>query len=239
MRALALAGCGVMGATFSGCESTEQESAKLSREGARVASAAATLQLGAPNNAARVSDVTLLSGEGRTAVALRVTATTARAQANVPVLVKVADPHGKVLYSNDAGGIEPSLQRVGLIPPHAGVWWVDDQVLSSQTGASVSARVGTGASASPRAVPPLSLSGVRQTQSAGQNVVAGNLRNGSARTLERVPVFAVALRGGRPVAAGRAVVESLPAHVTASFQIFMVGNPAGGQLAVNALSVGG
>jgi hypothetical protein len=233
MQALAIAGCGVIGATASACESTEQESAKLAREGQRVAGSQASLQLGAANHAVRVSDVTLLSGEGRTAVALRLTGTSGRVQANVPLLVKVTSPQGRPLYSNETGGLEPSLQRVGAIPGRGSVWWVDDQVLSSQAGASAAARVGTGHSR--RAAPALALSGVHQTQTAGQSVIEGSLTNGSSAALERVPVFAVALRSGRPVAAGRAVVETLRGHASSNFQIFMVGNPAGGQLAVNAL----
>lgn len=164
------------------------------------------------------------------------TGTSARAQADVPVLVKLTDQHGKVLYTNETGGLEPSLQRIGEIPARAGVWWVDDQVLASQAGAVLSARVGTGRAA--RSTSRLSVSGVHQTQTAGQNVAAGELRNGSEQVLERVPVYAVALRGGRPVAAGRAVVESLRPHQSASFEIFLVGNPAGAQLAVNAMAPG-
>jgi hypothetical protein len=52
-----------------------------------------------------------------------------------------------------------------------------------------------------------------------------------------VPVFAVAVRGGRVVAAGRAVVSVLPGHPGASvpFQIFLVGNPAGATIELTAV----
>jgi len=106
MRALAIAGCGVVGVTASACESTEQESAKLAREGQRIAGSQSSLKLGAANRSVHVSDVTLLSGEGRTAVALRLTGGSTRAQAGVPLLVRVSDRHGRLLYSNDTGGLE-------------------------------------------------------------------------------------------------------------------------------------
>jgi hypothetical protein len=239
MRVLAVAGCGVMGVSLSACESTEQESAKLSREGQHLASSQGTLALGAPNRTVHVSHVTLLSGEGRNAVALQLNSSSTRAQANVPVLVRVTDAHGKLLYSNAAGGLEPSLQHVGLVAARGAVWWVNDQVLGSATASGVSARVGAGSS--PRGVPArLVVSGVHQTRAAGQPVITGTVRNLSTSTLERLPVFAVALRGGRPVAAGRAVIESLPAHSGrgTSFQIFLVGDPAGAQLVLDAVAPG-
>ena len=57
--------------TVAACETTQQESAKIGREGSRSTSAPGTLKLGAVNRAVRVSDVTVVTGGGRTAVAAK------------------------------------------------------------------------------------------------------------------------------------------------------------------------
>jgi hypothetical protein len=228
-RALVAASCGVLTVSLSACESTEQESAKIGREGQRLVASQGALQLGAVNHSVRVADVTLLTGAGRTAVAVRLTGTSTRPQLNVPVLVSVTGAHGRVLYSNDTGGLEASLQRVALLRPGQEEWWVNDQVLTSQTPAGVTVRVGTGAAPS-ATIPQVAVSGVSLGQQAGLPLLTGTIVDHSAHMESKVPVFAVAVRGGRVIAAGRAVAESLAPRTPTQFQIFFVGDPAGASI---------
>jgi hypothetical protein len=237
-RALVVVGCGVLTVTFSACESTEQESAKIGRQANQLAVGPAGLKLGAVNHSVRVSDVTLLSSSGRMAVAAKLTGTSTRAQLNVPVLVNVTGAGGKVLYSNESGGLEASLQQIALLSPSQSEWWVDDQVLTSQSTTGVKVRVGTGASPRSRtALPTLATRAKHLGQQAGLSVLSGELVNDSGKAQGRVPVFAVALRGGKVVAAGRAVVSALSGHAGASvpFQIFMIGNPSGAKIELTAV----
>jgi hypothetical protein len=224
--------------TLSACESTQQESEKIGREGRQLSGGPGALKLGAVNHSVRVSDVTLLSSAGRTAVAAKLTATATRPQLNLPVLVEVMGAHGKVSYSNETGGLEASLQRMALLRPGQGEWWVDDQVLTSQSATGVKVRVGTGSS--PRAsaaLPTLSTTAPHLSEQGGVSVLSADLVNRSAKAQGKVPVFAVAVRGGRVVAAGRAVVGALSGHPGASvpFQIFLVGNPAGATIELSAV----
>jgi hypothetical protein len=225
--------CGLLAMTASACQSTEQESAKLGREGKQLAAGPAAVKLGAVNRSVRVSDVTLLSSSGRTAVVARLTGTSTRVQAGLPVLVDVTGTGGKLLYSNDASGLEASLQRLPLLRPKQGEWWVNDQVLSSQSASAVKVRVGTGSS--PRrgsSIAVLSTSGVHLGKQSGLSVLSGNLLNRSAKTASRVPVYAVALRAGKVVAAGRAVAGAVPGHAREAvpFQIFLIGDPTGASI---------
>jgi hypothetical protein len=225
--------------TASACKSTEQESAKIGREAKQLASSPGALKLGAVNHAVRVSDVTLLSSSGRAAVAVRLTATSSRPQTNVPVLVNVTGPGGKSLYSNEGGGLEPSLQRMTVLRPHQSEWWVDDQVLTSQSASGVKVRVGTGSEL--RSVASAATVGVHLGQQGGVSVLSGNIVNRTARAATKVPIFAVALRGGHIVAAGRAIVSALPGRSGSSepFQIFLVGNPAGASIQLTAVPAAG
>jgi hypothetical protein len=224
----------LLAVSVSACESTEQESAKIGREGQRLVASQGALTLGAVNHSVRVADVTLLTVGGRTAVALRLTGSSTRPQLNVPVLVTVTGTHGKVLYSNDTGGLEASLQRVALLRPRQEEWWVNDQVLVAQTPTGVSVRVGSGAARS-ASIPEVAVSGVSLGQQAGLPVLTGTIVNRSTRPQSKVPVFAVAVRGRRIIAAGRAVAETLPPRTPTRFQIFFVGNPAGASIKVTAL----
>jgi hypothetical protein len=222
----------------SACESTEQESAKIAREGAAGSSA---LKLGAVNHDVRISDATLLSSGGRMAVAVKLTSTTGRTQANLPVLVNVtgAGAGAKVLYSNEAGGLEASLQHMGLLRGHQSAWWVDDQVLTSQHTTGVKVKVGTGSSVPAGASPDLTTTSVHTHTHGGVSTVTGRLVNGSGKAQSQVPVFAVALKGTRAVAAGSVVVATLAPKASAPFQLFLIGNARGARLQLNSVPPGG
>jgi hypothetical protein len=237
-RALVVVGCGALTVTISACESTEQESAKIGREAGKLAAGPGNLKLGAVNRDVRVSDTTLVSDSGRRAVAVKLTLTGGRAQLNVPLLVDVTGAGGKLLYTNGTGGEEASLQRIALLRPGHSEWWVDDQVLTSQSTTGVKVRAGTGASARRGAkLAALGTSATHISQQSGLSVLSGELVNHSGKAQSKVPVFAVAVRGAKVIAAGRAVVATLSARAgsSAPFEIFLVGNPAGARIELTAV----
>jgi hypothetical protein len=234
-QALVVVGCGALAVTASACESTQSESAKIAREGG-AAQVASTLRLGAVNRDVRASDVTLLSGGGRQAVAVKLTSTSSRTQREVPLLVKVTGAGGKVVYSN-ASGAEALLSHVTLLRPHSTAWWVDDEVLATGAASSAKVSVGTG-HGSPRATRSGALSanvtGVSAQGSA--TTVSGVVANHTGQAQSGVPVFAMAVRGGKVVAAGRAVVASLPAHAgAATFDLPLIGDATGAKIELSAL----
>jgi hypothetical protein len=243
-RALVVVGCGALTVTFAACETTEHESTEIERAAviARENEPGA-LKLGAANRTVRAAQVTLLSGGGRNAVAMRLSSSASRAQAQVPVLVNVTGKAGKLLYSNQPGGTEPLLQHVGLIRPHASVWWVNDQVLINQQSTGVKVRVGTADTPSHRLLAStLEAKTTRVVGHAGAGTLSGELVNHGGPSERKVPVFAVALRGGKVVAAGRVVVASLAGHrgASADFQMPLVGDAAGAKIELTAVpSTGG
>jgi len=87
-------------------------------------------------------------------------------------------------------------------------------------------------------LPTLATSAVRLDRQAGVSVLSGHLVNNSEKAQSKVPVFAVAVRGGRVVAAGRAVVDALAGRAGASapFQIFLVGDPTGAGIELTAVA---
>jgi hypothetical protein len=229
-----LAALGALALIFSGCESTESESAKLGREGAKLIAGAGTVGLGGSNRAVHVGQVALVQGSGRTAAVVRLTNTGAAEQADVPVLIDVRSPKGASLYRNDVQGLEPSLQQMPLLRAHASAWWVDDQVLASGKLGSVKVRVGDAKGVPARAGAAGSSAAVQvSATSLGNDVagpyLAGEVVNHTGVTQHNMPIFAVALRGGRVVAGGRALVPNLPVSAAkpTGFRIYLVGSPAG------------
>lgn len=226
--------------TVSACESTEQESARIGREG-RQAASAGELKLGAPNRRVRVSDATVVSVGGRMAVAVMLTSTSTRDQADVPMAIGIIGAGGKVLYSNTTSGVEASLQHVGLLRPRQATWWVDDQVLTSQHAIAVKVRVGTGSSRRPAKAASLATTSVHSHRQGGVTVIGGSLVNHSRVAQGEVAIYAVALKGKHVVAAGRGTVASLPPRPgsSAPFQVFLVGSAAGSNVELTAVPAGG
>jgi len=234
-RALVVVGCGALAVTASACESTESESARIGRQ-AGAAEVVGSLKLGKTDRDVRVSDVTPLSGGGRKAIAVKLTQGSSRTQREVPLLVQELGAGGKVVYSN-ATGAETLLQRITLLPAHKSIWWVDDEVLTNQSASSAQVTVGTGRRvASNTRAGALSATSTGVTGQAGSNSVGAELVNHTGKAQSGAPVFAVALRGSKIVAAGRAVVASLPAHgAAATLNIPLVGDATGAKIELTAL----
>jgi hypothetical protein len=103
----------------------------------------------------------------------------------------------------------------------------------------VKVRVGTGKVQRTSVVlPTLTSTGVHLVQQSGLSVLDGTVVNRSPRAASKVPVYAVALAGTRVVAAGRAVVSAPPGS-SSSFQIFLVGNPAGARVELTVAPTAG
>ena len=239
-RGLLVLSCGLLAGTATACQSTEQQSAKIARQSSPADATPTALKLGAPSRSLRASSVTLLRSEGRLAVAAKLTNASARSELAVPIGLTVLGKDGNSLYTNSTGGLEASLQHLALVRAHQSAWWVDDQVLSTQPAVSARVRVGGGRPSRGAPAAP-AVSSTHLGSQAGIATLSGRLVNRSGGGAGRLPVFAVALRDGRVVAAGRAVVAALPARVGASapFQIVLVGNPAGARIELSAMPGGG
>src|SRR5581483_7276247 len=143
---------------------------------------------------------------------------------DAPIAITVRDAHGGVLFKNDAPGLEAALASVALLPAGGQTTWIDDQVQASGTPASVSALVGAGPRAS-GSIPRLRVSGVRAISDVASGAgAAGTVTNDSAVAQHDLVVYVLARRGGRLVAAGRAVLPEVPAHGSSPFELFFVGD---------------
>jgi hypothetical protein len=217
-----------------GCETTQQLSAKLGRELGHQSAIAGTTKLGSASHAVRVLRSAVLAGSPA-AVALELTNTSARPQSAIPVLIDVTDAKGASVYRNDTAGIDPSLQQLAALPPHATAWWVDNEVLPQRgVPRAVSARIGA-AGAPHGPVQRIVVSGVSASSSFPGPHVDATLRDASPSAAKTLSVYVVALAHGRVVGAGRAAVAALRSGASAQVEVPMTGAVTGASVALTVV----
>ena len=227
---------------LTGCETTAEKSARLQRAAkaheaearGRTALAQRAVAITRESTKIKITATAVVHDPEGTAavVTLRnVSATPLRA---VPIAITVRDARGSAVYANNTPGQAVALVSAGLLPAHGELTWIDDQIQVSAKPASISARVGEGAPVV-GAVPQLSVEGVHPFEDPSSGPGAeGTVVNHSTLNQAEVIVYAIARRGGKIVAAGRAVLPLVAAGAKAHFQLYFVGDPRGAQLQVSA-----
>jgi len=238
VRAAALA---LVALVLTGCETSAEKSARIEKA---VKAHQAQVALTAPRglSISRVSTrikpvgATVLTGTEAAAAVITLRNFSATAARDVPIAITVHDSSGASVYSNSAPGLAPSLVRVPLIPARGQLTWIDDQVQASGGGkpAYVSVKVGE-APAAAAAVPRITVTGAHVVEDPSNGPgLQGTVTNASGVAQRELIVTAVAVRAGRVVAAGRAVLAEAPPGSQVPFQLFFVGDPAGASIQTSA-----
>ncbi len=232
MRPLAVALAGVA-LVVTGCESTQDKSAKIAAELGPVAEEQG-LKISARNRSVTVVSTVLLSDANGGAVVVELHNDSGRDLAEVPLLIDVLDANGRSVYRNDIPGIEPALAAVPYIPAGGNATWVHDQVLASGKPAKVKATVGAGGVEFSGRVPQVSVSEPKLEGDPYTGIDAGGeVVNESGEDIDRLLLYAVAREGGKIVAAGRGAIEPLkdkPKPVP--YNIFFIGDPKGADVTI-------
>jgi hypothetical protein len=217
---------------LSGCESTQEESAKLEKAARRVKLSQRGLSIAHASTQVEVLDATLLHSAEGAAAAITVRNTSAHALRSVPIAITVRSASGQTLYQNNAPGLEAALTQLAALPAHGSRTWIDDQVPTAGAPASVSAIVGEAPAAS-GPEPSIEVAGVHASEEAAGEA-AGTVRNRSHTAQQKLVVYVTARRAGRVVAAGRAVLPEVAAGASLPFQAFLQGDTSGAQLEASA-----
>lgn len=206
-----------------GCETTQEKSARLAAKARRTVQASG-VRVRRENRAVRVLRTAVLHDAYGTAAVVELRSTARATQASLPISIQVRSSDGDPPFSNDAPGLAPSLTHVPLLRPGERVFWVNDQV-REQAPRTVLAKVGLAEARAPKAPPRLAVSKLKQGVDPDGVITSGRVRNLSRVTQQNLTLFAVALRRGRVVAAGRAGIERLKAGKSAPFKVFWIGRP--------------
>ncbi len=225
--------CAGVALVVTGCESTQDKSAKIAAELGPVAKEKG-LAIGKRSKDVRVVSTTLLTDANGSAVAVELHNDSGRDLAEVPLLIDVLDAQGRSVYRNDIPGIEPALAAVPFIPAGGDVTWVHDQVLATGKPAKVKVTVGAGGEPVGGERPAVSVFEPKLEGDPYTGVAAsGEVVNESGADVERLLLYAVAREGSRIVAAGRGAIEPLKDKPKpAPYNVFFIGDPKGAEIEV-------
>jgi hypothetical protein len=229
------AGLVLLALILGGCESNQERSAQLAKLGHRQRPTQPGLSITHPNTHVKVVESTLIEGSEGAAVAVVLHNLSARSLRAVPIAITVKNANEGTLFQNNSAGLEVALTALASMPAHGEAAWVDDQVPAASGRASASAVVGEAPSAG-GALPQIEVQGVHASEESatGGAGMAGTVRNRSSVTQLGLVVYGLARRGGRIVAAGRAVLAEVAAGASVPFQAFLVGTPNGAKLEASA-----
>lgn len=222
-----------------GCETNAQRSARLEKAALaqRLAHPQATQEgvvVARENPRVKIVQTAVIHDENGVAVAVIARNESSRPLRNAPIAITVSDAKGAALYENNAPGLDSTLVSVPLLEPHRETVWIDDQIQAAGVPANASARVGE-APAATATLPRLSISGVHTFEDPSNGVgVEGMVSNSSKVAQQKLVVYVVGRRGGRIVAAGRAVLAEVPAGQRTAFQVFCIGDPHTAKLEASA-----
>ena len=125
---------------------------------------------------------------------------------------------------------------MALLAKGEDAFWVNNQITATGTPAKVQARVGAAKGKVPAQVPSFAISGVQLESDTDGVFAKGTIVNRSKVVQKRLTVFCVARKGAKIVAAGRAILDALPAAGAkpTRFTVFFIGNPKGAKLSFAA-----
>jgi hypothetical protein len=219
---------------FAGCESTQDKSARLEREGAGALTEQRGVVVSRQSDVVDVLSTQVLQDEHGTAAVVTLRNTGKQALAQVPISIDARARSGKSVFRNDDAGLEPALVRVPLLRPQQVFTWVHDQIAAAARPRAVRAKVGQARAV--RSEPPrVTVTAPRLEHDPVSGVAAvGFVANRSHVDQRKLVIFAVARKGRRVVAAGRAQINRLKARKRARYTIFFIGDPRGARISLEA-----
>jgi hypothetical protein len=218
---------------LSGCESTQEKSARLEKTAHHTHLAERGLSIVRQSANVSVLEALLVRGAEGAAAVVTLRNSSAHALRDVPIAITVKNAQGSTVFQNNAPGLEAALTSLGSLPAHGEATWIDDQVPATGDPASVTAIAGVSPAAS-GALPQIEVAGVHPSEESGSATAAGTVRNRSTVTQQSLVVYVMARRAGHVVAAGRAILPEVSPGASVPFQAFLVGSPTGGRLEASA-----
>jgi len=234
MRLAPVAVLALAALALAGCETTQEESARLEKvaHAKKVAKRKEELRVTTASRTLKVLAASVVHSSEGSAVVIAV-ANSGRAQREAPLQFSIAQG-GSSPVTNTGPGLSHSLTSLAYVPAHGTAVWVDDQVTLGGSPGAVTVKLGEG-SPLPGAPPQVTLGTHRLEQEGAGESLSGTVTNDSAIEQHELVVYAVAKRGTRTVAAGRAVISALAPHSSANYQAFLLGAPThGARLALSA-----
>lgn len=228
--------------TLAGCATTQQEAARLQLNSARIRTAEQKTVVRSAGSAVEVSDVSLLSSPGAHTFVVTLHNRRSTAVTDLPISVGVSSRghHRLDLNAHSTQELSYYDSHLPRIAAGSSLTWVFTTSSKLPPRAHPFALVGAHPSpvASAGASAPTIAARVTGTQAAhhGGAVLEVTLRNGSTIPQYQMPIYAIAQRGGRVVAAGELTVPHLGSRKTLPVRVPVRGSLSDARIRVAALA---
>lgn len=202
---------------LTGCVSTQQIAARARMVSARVLASQSATEVVRANPDVTVGRIAVIHARTGTAIVVSLRNDSSRTLTDLPISVGVHDARGRRLYLNRAANLDYFETHVAALGPRGATVWVftTDRRTS---GTRPYATVGFS-----ELHPSLS-GGLPRIEVSGREATSLSVTNLSTIPQFDVPVYVVAVRTGRDVAAGWAAVAHLGTHGRTTLSVALVGS---------------
>ena len=230
-----VAACGLV----AGCSTTMQQAARLQLNSARIRVSETGTRVTVAGHAVRVTNVSLVSGPAATAFVVVVRNRSHAQVSDLPISVGVRTGRGRMVYFNARPGLEYSYfdAHLPVVAPGQALTWVYTTRRRPPAGSKPFAIVGATPSPLVRAAATLPLIRASAALTGREDSTARlavAVRNLSGIPQYQLPVFAIAKRGGRYVAAASRSVDQLAGQASTTVELRLIGSVANTQLKIEA-----
>jgi hypothetical protein len=220
---------------LSGCVTTQQVAARAQLVDARIRASQSPLRLTHQNPDVRVTRVSLLYGASGTALAVALRNTSTRSLTDLPIVVGLTTATGRRVSLNRSANVDYLDNHVVVLPARGLVTWVYTTTRRLPSAVRPFAEVGVTQLPEPVAG-TLPRVAVNRTPSGSSSATLSlSVSNLSGIPQYGVPVYALAVRGRRWLAAGRAIVAHLGTHGRATVRLALLGSPGDASLRLTVL----
>lgn len=234
MRSVSAIGAVLAVAVLTGCTTTQQKAARLRLNSARIRAAQLPTRVTGNDGQIRVGGVTLVRQARSLALVVTIENEGRNAVSDLPVIAGYRMGHGRPVYLNTAAGQDYFQNHLPAIAPHASLRWVLTSSRHLPRAARPFVRVGSSAAVSATLPADLPRIRVQQVSRSPSGRVRLHVVNTSGVPQLQLPVYAVAQRGDRLVAAGETTIAELGAGATAPITVTLIGGGGSRQLAAAA-----
>ncbi len=212
---------------LTGCVSTQQIAARARLVSARTLASQSAIDVGRANPDVSVGRLALIRARTGTAIVVPLRNNTSNTLTDVPISVAIRTAH-RELYLNRSANLDYFQTHVAVLGPHGATDWV------FTTGRRVTGGRAVATVGFPQFHPLLAgrLPSIDVSSHGTDSVTVSN-RSGIPQY--DLQVYAVAVRGGRYVGAGRAELSHLGTHATATLSITLLGGTRQAALRLIAL----
>jgi hypothetical protein len=210
---------------LTGCVATQTVATRARLVDARIIASQSQTEVVQANPAVSVGVPVVIRDRSGSAVVVALRNASARPLTDLPISVGVRTRSGRELYLNRSANLDYFQSHVAAIGPHAATDWVlttGTQIPRGQPFATVGfsqlhPTVG-------RSLPSVAVSLGAAREASGSVSLELSIVNRSAIPQYDVPVYAIALRGGHEVAAGRAAVAHLGTRGSTTSTLSLLGS---------------